>query len=96
MQTFQIKEKTRRATQKMVNAESGKGELYQKQQIKPRKKQAKDRLRKGGEPFVFERIDKSGEDVVPRAARKPQQGAEQKGMQVAHLKIPESFPFPAP
>ena len=45
MQTFQIKEKSRGATEKMVKTEGGKGKFEGKQEIEPRKKEAKEPLR---------------------------------------------------
>ena len=45
MQTFQIKEKSRGATEKMVKTEGWKGKFEGKQEIEPRKKEAKEPLR---------------------------------------------------
>ena len=96
MQTFQIKEKSRGATEKMVKTEGGKGKFEGKQEIEPRKKEAKEPLRDRREKAAFEGIGKSREKIIRRSADKAEQRAEQKGVQMAHLKSPASFPFPLP
>ena len=80
----------------MVKTEGWQGEIQRKEQVKPRKKNAKKRLGDSGERAAAEGIGKSRENIVERAAEKPEQRAEQERVKMAHLKIPESFPLAAP
>ena len=96
MHAFQIKEKTRRTTQKMVKTEGGKRKFEGKQKVEPRKEQAKEPFRDRSYKAVFEGIGKSRQEIVKSAAQKTEKHAEQKGVQMAHLKSPASFPFPLP
>lgn len=96
MKAFQIKEKTKRAARKMVKTEGRKVEFQRKNQINARKSEAKYPLGERDGPLSAKNSRRQNERVVERASRQAEQSAQKKGVQVAHLKSPESFPFAPP
>ena len=96
MHAFQIKEKSCSTSQKMVKTEVGKGKFEVEQKIESRKEQTKEPLGDRRYKAVFKGIGKTRQQIVCRAADKSEERAEQKGVQVAHLNSPASFPFPLP
>ena len=80
----------------MVKTKGRKAKYERKQQVAPRKEDAKHPLRTGREQALVKWVDDPREQIVCRAADKSEERAEQKGVQMAHLNSPVSLPFPLP
>ncbi len=96
MHAFQIKQESRPATRKMIEPKGGKPEAERKKEIDPRKQNAEERFKDRRQNAAAKRIGEAVQQIVQPAAEQSQKGAEQKRMEMAHLKSACNLPFAPP